>query len=443
MRIEIEYLTGTVYASNGLNEPEWPPHPARLFSAMVNAAKEIEMGSEADDALRWLEQQPPPEISSGEAGEAHVVPRFVPPNYPRFRNPLHLLPWLRDGAKQERTFPAQTPSESTVSFQWPGVDGYPTVLHEIVRRVAHLGHSASLVRASLETEGVEPTWIPDPQGPIALSVPRPGRLRELEECYRLGQRPRPGSLQRYTRAQRVSSRSGHGEMIIFRQAGGLPIPLEATLTLTEALRRALIVVADGQGTLVPEIHGHHEGPHCAYVPLPFAGYEHANGFILGAAVVLPRDATLAVRHRIYRACSMLEYIDVPAFGRWLPGTVPFDGPRTLQASTWTGPSKVWTTITPLVLKHRPSEKFRRPLEHTISNYCVAAGLPKPLEVRAGRYAFLPTVPRAYDFRLQRKSEEPERFAAHAWVEFDRLVEGPVLLGKLRHFGLGLLRPVQR
>jgi CRISPR-associated protein Csb2 len=443
MRIEIEYLTGTVYASTSLNEPEWPPHPARLFSAMVNAAKEADMGGEADEALRWLEQQPPPEICAGEAGEAHAVPRFVPPNYPRFRDPRHLLPWLRDGAKQQRTFPAQTPSESTVSFQWPAVEGYPKALPEILQRVAHLGHSASLVRASLETEHVEPKWIPDPQGPIALSVPRPGRLHELEECYQLDQRPRPASLQRYRRAQQATAKSGHGEMIILRQAGGLPIPLEATLTFTEALRRALIAVANGQGSLVPEIHGHEQGPHCAYMPLPFAGYEYANGFILGAAVVLPRNVTLAVRHRIYRACSTLAHVEVPAFGTWLPGSVPFGGPGTLQASTWTGPSRVWTTITPLVLKHRPSEKFQRPLEQAISNYCTAAGLPKPVEVRAGRYPFLPAVPRAYDFRLRRKSEEPERFAAHARLEFDRPVEGPVLLGKLRHFGLGLLRPVQR
>jgi CRISPR-associated protein Csb2 len=87
-------------------------------------------------------------------------------------------------------------------------------------------------------------------------------------------------------------------------------------------------------------------------------------------------------------------------------------------------------------------KFQRPLEQMIGDYCIAAGLPKPAEVRAGRYPFLPSVPPAYDFRLRRKAAEPEeRFAAHALLRFSQPVEGPVVLGKLRHFGLGLLRPV--
>src|SRR5665811_2596450 len=82
MRIEVEFLAGTVYASDGANGTEWPPHPARLFSAMVNAAKEADMGDTGDEALRWLESQGPPEIRAGEAAETHPVTRFVPPNYP-------------------------------------------------------------------------------------------------------------------------------------------------------------------------------------------------------------------------------------------------------------------------------------------------------------------------------------------------------------------------
>src|SRR5690348_6077779 len=101
MRIEVEFLIGTVYASDGVHGAEWPPHPARLFSAMVNVAKEADMGVSADEALRWLERQGPPEIRAGEAAESHSVTRFVPPNYPRFRDPYHLLPWLRNGALQE------------------------------------------------------------------------------------------------------------------------------------------------------------------------------------------------------------------------------------------------------------------------------------------------------------------------------------------------------
>jgi CRISPR-associated protein Csb2 len=442
MRIEVEFLTGTVYASDGANGTEWPPHPARLFSAMVNAAKEADMGDTGDEALRWLESQGPPEIRAGEAAETHPVTRFVPPNYPRFRNPCHLLPWLRHGAPQKRTFPAQTPSDPMVSFQWPTIKSYPEILPQIVRRVGHLGHSSSLVRASVENDFVEPTLVPDPHGSAALGVPTPGRLKELEDCYSLGHRPVPPAFHRYRYVAPTVAESSHGDMIVIRQAGGLPIPVEATLTFTMALRGALIAVADEQGLLLPEIHGHQDGPHCAYLPLPFSGWQHANGFIMGAAIALPRGIGAAVRQRIYRVCAGLDHVAVPAFGCWQPGPVGSDAPLTLRPSTWVGPATTWGTLTPVVLKHRPSVKFQRPLEQMIGDYCIAAGLPKPAEVRAGRYPFLPNVPPAYDFRLRRKAAEPEeRFAAHALLRFSQPVEGPVVLGKLRHFGLGLLRPV--
>ena len=442
MRIEVEFLTGTVYASDGANGTEWPPHPARLFSAMVNAAKEADMGDTGDEALRWLESQGPPEIRAGEAAETHPVTRFVPPNYPRFRDPCHLLPWLRRGAPQKRTFPAQTPSDRMVSFQWPTIKSYPEILPQIVRRVGHLGHSSSLVRASVENDFVEPSLVPDPHGSTALGVPTPGRLKELEDCYSLGHRPVPPAFHRYRYVAPTVAESSHGDMIVIRQAGGLSIPIEATLTFTMALRGALIAVADEQGLLLPEIHGHQDGPHCAYLPLPFSGWQHANGFIMGAAIALPRGIGAAVRQRIYRVCAGLNHVAVPAFGCWQPGPVGSDAPLTLRPSTWVGPATTWATLTPVVLKHRPSVKFQRPLEQMIGDYCIAAGLPKPAEVRAGRYPFLPSVPPAYDFRLRRKAAEPEeRFAAHALLRFSQPVEGPVVLGKLRHFGLGLLRPV--
>ena len=40
------------------DEPEWPPHPARLFCALVASA-----GAAADwAALRWLEEAGPPQV---------------------------------------------------------------------------------------------------------------------------------------------------------------------------------------------------------------------------------------------------------------------------------------------------------------------------------------------------------------------------------------------
>jgi CRISPR-associated protein Csb2 len=81
--IAIELLAERYTATqfNDRSQPEWPPHPARLYSAMVAAWAD---GSEPDpgerSALCWLEAQGAPEIHCGEPGRRTVVTHFVPVN---------------------------------------------------------------------------------------------------------------------------------------------------------------------------------------------------------------------------------------------------------------------------------------------------------------------------------------------------------------------------
>ena len=42
------------------SDPEWPPHPARVFCALAASCDGDD--DPAWSALRWLEAQPPPEI---------------------------------------------------------------------------------------------------------------------------------------------------------------------------------------------------------------------------------------------------------------------------------------------------------------------------------------------------------------------------------------------
>jgi CRISPR-associated protein Csb2 len=66
---------------NDRNAAEWPPHPARLFSAMVAAwADSDEPDPVERHALRWLEEQDPPAIHCGQAHTRRVVDHFVPVN---------------------------------------------------------------------------------------------------------------------------------------------------------------------------------------------------------------------------------------------------------------------------------------------------------------------------------------------------------------------------
>lgn len=60
---------------------EWPPHPARLFSALCATHFEaLEPPVAEREALAWLERQGAPEITAPEASAREVVTVFVPVN---------------------------------------------------------------------------------------------------------------------------------------------------------------------------------------------------------------------------------------------------------------------------------------------------------------------------------------------------------------------------
>ncbi|MBN2293776.1 MAG: type I-U CRISPR-associated protein Cas5/Cas6, partial [Pirellulales bacterium] len=77
--ITIDYLTGVCYANERAagrpGVPEWPPHPERLFQALVASSTERD-----NEALRWIAAQPAPSIVAGEAKARHTLSMFSPAN---------------------------------------------------------------------------------------------------------------------------------------------------------------------------------------------------------------------------------------------------------------------------------------------------------------------------------------------------------------------------
>jgi CRISPR-associated protein Csb2 len=88
LAIEVELLGGRYAATahNDRSAADWPPHPARFFSALVAALHENEpVDADERDALLWLEQQPAPSLDvdlsvSDEVGRRRVLDVFVPVN---------------------------------------------------------------------------------------------------------------------------------------------------------------------------------------------------------------------------------------------------------------------------------------------------------------------------------------------------------------------------
>ena len=445
LAIEVEYLLGRAFASDfrDQEEPEWPPHPDRLFSALI-AAHHDTFGTDTErQALSWFQRLDPPQVSAGEAGNGNRVVTFVPTNYAGASGSTH--PDQR--GKQPRAFPMQGPSSPVVYFIWPNAEPDESVrsaLSGLTARVASLGRACSLVRMRLSDSPQAPSLAPDDSGGDVMRVFGDRRMEELEALFNAGRRPQPGPQKRYRKingAGREIAVSCFGEMVVFRKRTGASLPIEASLTLTVATRKALLELAAQNGLDCDMLNGHGSHPHCAFVALPFAGGEHGDGRLLGVGILLPRSISPQDRRRILQACTRLETINLrDALALWKVSLAGFDVvPKTLQPETWAGPSHSWSTVTPILLDRFPKKNLT--VEDILASACERIGLPAPLEIAHQPYSRLSGVPPVPAFRLTREKDEKPRWGVHATLRFAVPVQGPVTLGAGRYFGLGLMKPI--
>ena len=418
MKLSVEFL-GLYGAADisARSTVEWPPHPDRLYQALVDAAAPADR-----PALAWIEAQSPPAVDCAEAvplqwGRKGKV--FVPTNYP-----TDTLPELRK--KQDRQFPMAVPS-GPVRYVWR--EEPPAEVFQCIRRAAdrvtHLGRSDSLAMVVLEP-GVAPCrWTPKPGGPISMRVPVRGRLQQLDVAFSLGQRSSPSPQVQYADAQALSVEGPWEGLVTVRLAK--PIALEHVAMAADALRRAVL---SRLGDAAPAIaHGHSHEAHIAWVGLPNLS-EYGDGTLLGLAMALPKGCDSIERARCVGAMLSLDHI--------MLGGVRFNitRPTTAMSSherTWSRASKRWATATPVVLDRFPKGKLTA--EEIVAQGCERAGYPRPVKVALAHTSSL-AMPPAQKFHLRK----PGALYAHVVVEFADAVTGPLLVGKERYFGLGMFLP---
>jgi CRISPR-associated protein Csb2 len=456
LALELQFLLGRYVATDfrDRERAEWPPHPARLFSALVAAAYESGLSASSRAALLWLESLPPPHICADEQPSQQTpVTVYVPVN-----DPVDLMPQRAD--RQPRTFPSAVPRTPTVHFVWP--DAQPdsvltSLLSDIVANVTYLGSSRSPVRVRLTDQPPQPNWIPDEEGDTILRVMGKGRLEHLEWQYQHQLRPSPGAFQRYRygpeEENQLCSDSAFDEMVVYRLEGPTTMEIETTLKLTSVLRRAVLRRAQNAEQKIPEVLSGHDDqgqpsprPHAAYVSLPFVSttQEHADGHVLGLAVALPRGLSPSERRRAMRALVGLDYLTVSGVGRLGLKRITPDVavPHNLRVSTWRGPSRQWASVTPVLLDRFPKRNGRG-MEASLARSCHYVGLPSPTEVVADTHSRLHGVEPSFRFVTQRAVASPNsRLYMHVRLTFAEPVRGPVLIGAGRHFGMGLMRPLQ-
>lgn len=554
LAIHIELLAGRYVATayDDRTRAEWPPHPARFFSALVATWGDDEplgeSGRNERAAMEWLEQQPPPEILADPiagAGLRDVVPVFVPVNDvyqvaevdrakleaaeaelatssdgkqrakmeravaklranfatatakaiavpAKFGKDvgagLELLPEHR--GKQPRTFPCATPATARFAFVWPEAAPpreHLAALERLLSRLVRIGHSSSMVRADMisservaELRSELIVFRSDEHaGDLVIRWVEPGQVARLCSAYdqhrETEPRVLPARFVRYAQGEpRASSSVARGvfghDFIAFARRRGPRLPITAVVGLARQFRRALMSTSDE--SIDPVLSGHDpdgaptETPHLAIVPLPVVTGAHADGALVGVALVLPRDCDPEARRRIMRAIGRLEQaarLDEPedpplvelrlgaAGVVHLQRIAWMERSWALDARSWCRPSRRWATATPIALDRNPGdlhdERVDRREEafghaaNTIAEAVGRIGLPEPTRIDVTRSCVLPGTakPRAYP-RYPIETSRTQRVLVHARLEFGEPIHGPVILGAGRYHGLGLCLP---
>ena len=275
-------------------------------------------------------------------------------------------------------------------------------------------------------------------------------------------RPVPGAWQGYSRPPSPTSDSTPHTVfdphIVVLALNGRRVSLPATLQLTAALRGLLMHECPVQPP--PEWYSGHRAdggpsaePHLALVPLAFVGSSHADGGIMGLGLVVPIELQLQeVGHCLEPVLrdpnTGLPREDLRLFdGKSLEMGVELCSreppPWNLRHETWTHASRVWASVTPVVLNRHfdGDDRWDRAAE-SVKDACSHIGLPRPLEVLLHPVSLVEGVPHSREFpQLTRKRDGGQQMHAHAVVVFDGPVAGPMLIGAGRFRGYGLCRPM--
>jgi CRISPR-associated protein Csb2 len=288
------------------------------------------------------------------------------------------------------------------------------------------------------------------------------------------------------------------DILILTHVGGPTLPVVSTLAVTGALRSTIMSeIADPVPDWVSG-HGTNGEPlrdgngHLALVPLPYVGHEHADGHLLGVALVFPRSISRAERGRVLGRLLVDEsgvskplHLRLGRLGVWEVRKRDWQEQRsTLQPSQWTaaeageqnrGGATIFASVTPVVLDRFPKaerldtagrQAWEDEVRQIVLNSCARVALPEPALVDIDTTSWHQACPRAIGKRrplrghpgsenaldaalgdgfplYPAKGTNAPRPQVHVWLQFPRPVIGPVILGAGRYQGYGLCKPLGR
>lgn len=429
---------------------EWPPSPWRLLRALYAS---------------WRTHEPSlsSELVEGLLEELTQPPSFVLPPHTAAHT-RHYLPGIAhlEGVKIDtsKVINATLVTERGARFwiEWTSDldDDQRDGLQRLAEGVRYLGRAESIVEVRLvdaagEGDRFEP-GVPVDTDSIRLLTPTvpldlaaltmtPSMVRSDRKllppstCWTRYCRPapaRPARSRRPTADERVQA-------VRFELAASvLPSRFEA-VTLADVAHRALVARSDGtsatlrgrddQGRRLSGLHGH-----AHYLPIPDrldGGARRITGFLVWAPDGLIGDDLATVR----RLHSLRSWrLDESGVGRMV---VVGEGSPEVIAPEVAASSTIWESVTPYVMTRHHKGTLADRLRTDVCIELRHRGLPDEVEVTQVPGPWL-------KFRRYRKGREgitAQRPAFGLRLTFPTSVAGPLALGQLSHFGLGMFRPV--
>lgn len=470
LAIEVDLLVGTIRAGSpddtaltgSGDEGEWPPSPARLFSALVAAGGSRERCVEGDTSeLAALEGAAPPRIIAD--GLAHVlrspqIERYVvvnedSPGSAALDYPLRKATLTRPATRL-------SPFTPSICYIWDNLELSSSQLAALRSRAAHLGYlgcadSPVRVRVYESPPEQDPAqeWRPSETGTTFIPVPFVGLLDVLDDAFDRFSAGEP-VRRSWFRVERARYHRPGGRFdeprvapVVIWLRFGAPVSGRHTLRVTETLKAALLDLYDRHVVGGPELplvlHGHgvSEGSgydHACFVALADCGHRHARGRLYGAAVILPAGTPAKIVEGVRTALFHLRTLVLP--GGRVVTVSPHGGetrPWAANPARWTKASQRWVSVTPVV--HERRQRYGPDLDE-VTRWCVHAGLPAPASFQVS------PVPLSEGTLVLRPDEvfhskASRRPYSHLKVVFAEPVVGPVVLGRMRHLGIGLMAPV--
>ena len=451
---------------------EWPPSPFRLFQALVAGnARGQDLPDSVRSALLWLEKLDPPTIAAPAAREGRTLLKYVlsaSDSNPNSRTPKTIRPRLLNG---DRLLQYVWEFDEKVS----GAMDHAQMIARSARHIRCLGWGIDMAIGCAEIAEAAPavTSPREQYSPIPaasangfdLRSPKAGSLESLERSYSdfLKRYEVPGTARlesagaTYEPQRYALSRSRPSVAFRLADFDGNTVSVGQRLIaplvgmIRNLANRPVVVERLGQDVIDREIMGHPKdgsSKRVSILPLPTVREGHTDGRIRRVLLAQPFESDGEL-------CRLLaQLFDYQAL-RPLPNEERFPSTdlerierRDKVLSYYTGSSRVWASVTPVLLPgydehkqhHGDQQKRLLRAEQLACKALSQAGIEVSARVELSKVPFWTGSLHARDYRPSQKLCNYPRY--HVRLRFDRAVAGPLAIGAGRHAGFGVLAMCQ-